>query len=63
MLNIVGEGSSSYGVIIKDTLSLDNDVKLGQVTFGCELMESGLIKKQKVDGIIGLGNSSSSIVT
>jgi len=56
------EGSSSTGILLQDLLALNDGGQGAPVAFGCETGETGEIFKQQADGLIGLGDSSISIV-
>lgn len=51
------------GVILRDVLSLQQGGLVANVTFGCAEEETGLIYRQRADGIFALSNSSSSAIT
>lgn len=56
------EGSSSTGILLQDLLALNDGGQGAPVAFGCETGETGEIFKQQADGLIGLGDSSASII-
>eukprot|EP00667_Euglena_gracilis_P009370 EG_transcript_9526 len=53
------EGSGSTGQLVTDRLRLGNAT--ADVTFGCTKTESGLLKTQSADGLMGLGRGSLSL--
>ena len=60
------EGSSSMGALVKDVLRLtlaDGVAGAPTVAFGCVEKETGDIKSQRADGIMGLGRGDVSIPT
>lgn len=56
------EESSSSGVVIRDVFELYDGIPGAYITFGCELKETGMIYDQVADGLLGLGDSPSSLV-
>ena len=56
-----GEGSTSGGVIITDTLRMGS-FSLKPFTFGCETNETDEFYRQRADGLFGLGNETSSLL-
>lgn len=66
------EESSSEGWVVADKLHLAAEGSSGngsnssssravEVVFGCENMETGEIYKQRVDGVLGMGNNVNSL--
>jgi hypothetical protein len=56
------EQSSSNGLLLTDTLTLDNLGGQYEFGFGCETLETGAIYHQKADGVVGIGNNPSSLI-
>lgn len=53
-LHLAAEGSSGNG-------SNSSSSRAVEVVFGCENMETGEIYKQRVDGVLGMGNNVNSL--
>lgn len=53
-LHLAAEGSSGNG-------SNSSSSRVVEVVFGCENMETGEIYKQRVDGVLGMGNNVNSL--
>eukprot|EP01025_Chloroclados_australasicus_P011268 TRINITY_DN1487_c0_g1_i1.p1 TRINITY_DN1487_c0_g1~~TRINITY_DN1487_c0_g1_i1.p1 ORF type:complete len:570 (+),score=63.78 TRINITY_DN1487_c0_g1_i1:124-1710(+) len=53
------EDSSSVGVLVSDVVQIGthSDENPPVFTFGCALLETGELRNQQADGILGLGNS------
>ena len=57
---LAAEASSSAGLLVQDDMQLgDGGVP---IVFGCETEETGQIKQQYADGLMGLGNAELSVV-
>lgn len=56
------EESSSSGILVEDYMYLHDGGSGAQIVFGCETHETGEIFKQRADGLLGLGNSDSSVI-
>jgi hypothetical protein len=70
---LAAEESSSEGWMVADRLHLaaadsnnsssssSNSSRAVEVVFGCENMETGEIYKQRVDGVLGMGNNANAL--
>lgn len=56
------EQSSSSGILLEDVIGLHDGGPGVPVIFGCETRETGEIFRQRADGILGLGNSDTSLL-
>lgn len=55
------EHSSSEGILVRDVCSIPG-LPQAKVGFGCELRETGMIKSQNADGVVGFGSNPSGLV-
>ena len=61
-LNVYGDGSSSQGFLLRETLTFEEQVSLPRIGFGCGV-NNEVIGMNNVAGIVGLGRGTLSLVS
>jgi hypothetical protein len=60
LISGAAEESSSEGWLVQDKFTFPDKGSSIDVVFGCEAYETGEIYRQRVDGILGMGNNENS---